>query len=398
VTGTNGKLRVRLYNVRFGDAILVSVPDKDPATNVETLRHILIDVGNVLSGEDGVGGRGGDDAVFLPVIEDIKAELGDAKLDLYVMTHEHLDHVQGLFFSATKHPGGDKLKDKLGTKFAWLTASAAPDYYETHPKAKKEKKAFLTAYDRIARTVAALPAARAGAFWSLLANNNPTATAQCVDYLRTLAPKDKTFYVSRGFKTAGRHPFKECKFEIWAPEEDTSSYYKKLLPMADTADAVDIGEPSKAPLPPPGVDAGAFYDLVEARRGGFSENLLAIDKAANNTSIVFVLEWRGLRLLFSGDAEIASWKKMKEANVFKPVDFVKVSHHGSHNGTPADELLEAILPRQAGVQKRKAVISNWDHTYGGIPHDDTNARLSGRCQIHSILDDRTVKFIDTFLP
>jgi hypothetical protein len=37
-------LRVRVYNVRFGDAILVSVPDKAPGGSPE-LRHILIDVG-----------------------------------------------------------------------------------------------------------------------------------------------------------------------------------------------------------------------------------------------------------------------------------------------------------------------------------------------------------------
>ena len=46
-------LRVRAYNVRFGDAILVTVPDRDPATDKTTTRHILIDVGNVLSKEGG---------------------------------------------------------------------------------------------------------------------------------------------------------------------------------------------------------------------------------------------------------------------------------------------------------------------------------------------------------
>ena len=39
-------LRVRLYNVHFGDAILVIVPDRDPKTKKVTTRRILIDVGN----------------------------------------------------------------------------------------------------------------------------------------------------------------------------------------------------------------------------------------------------------------------------------------------------------------------------------------------------------------
>lgn len=40
------ELLVRIYNVRFGDAILVIVPDRDPQTGKTTRRRILIDVGN----------------------------------------------------------------------------------------------------------------------------------------------------------------------------------------------------------------------------------------------------------------------------------------------------------------------------------------------------------------
>ena len=98
----SGTLRVRVYNVRFGDAILVTVPDRDPKTKKTTTRRILIDVGNApkVAGT----GEGGDDAVFEPVLADILGELDGQPLDLYVMTHEHLDHVQGLFYAATKLP------------------------------------------------------------------------------------------------------------------------------------------------------------------------------------------------------------------------------------------------------------------------------------------------------
>ena len=74
------KLRVRAYNVRFGDALLVSVPDRGPDGVVET-RNILIDVGNALVGE------GGLDEAFRPVIDNILSELNGKPLDLYVMTH-----------------------------------------------------------------------------------------------------------------------------------------------------------------------------------------------------------------------------------------------------------------------------------------------------------------------
>ena len=77
-------------------------------------RHILIDVGNVT-------GHGGDVDVFKPVLEDIFRELDGQPLDLYVMTHEHMDHVKGLLYaqdklgldSKTDPPGEASLADGL---------------------------------------------------------------------------------------------------------------------------------------------------------------------------------------------------------------------------------------------------------------------------------------------
>jgi beta-lactamase superfamily II metal-dependent hydrolase len=382
------KIRVRMYNVRFGDAIFVTVPDKDPQSGTTTNRHILIDVGNVLNKE------GGDDTVFKPVVDDIIKELNGNPIDLYVMTHEHLDHVQGLYYAATKAFPSGQLKQKLNVSYAWLTASAAENYYDTHPDAKKQKKALLEAFDRIAAHLQTLPAADSAPFGGLMANNDPRNTSQCVDFLRKLAPAQKTFYVHRGIDLAGKHPFREARFEIWAPEEDTSDYYKALLPMAlSNEEGADSAASAITQDPPMGVDAGAFFDLVEWRASGFSDNILAIDKAANNTSVVFALEWRGKRLLFPGDAELASWSKMQDHNVFKPVDFLKVSHHGSHNGTPDAGILDAFLPK-GGVNKRNAAISTWTDTYSGIPHAPTNSKLSERSTLDTMLNHRTELFYD----
>ena len=88
------ELIIRLYNVRFGDAIFISVPDRDRNGDIQ-MKHILIDIGNVMSGE------GGENEVFEPVINDIISILDGAPLDLYVMTHEHMDHVQGLLWYAS---------------------------------------------------------------------------------------------------------------------------------------------------------------------------------------------------------------------------------------------------------------------------------------------------------
>lgn len=394
-------LSVRVYNVRFGDAILVTVPDKDPKTHKTKKRRILIDVGNAprVAGS----GEGGDDAVFEPVITDILDELDGDPLDLYIMTHEHLDHVQGLFFAATKLPDLDFM-NRFKVNRVWMTASAEPDYYDTHPEAEKQKLACNAMHARLSKFIDQDSSLVSHGLRELLANNDPTKTTQCVDFVRNLNPR-RTTYIYRGMKLRGKHPFTEAKFSIWAPEEDTSAYYGRFqtldegaVPTPPVVGKITSSERGTA-VPPSGVDVGAFLRLVEARRSGIADNLLTIDKAANNTSIVFALEWRGWRLLFSGDAEARSWKTMAREGVLQPVHFLKVAHHGSHNGTPTDDMFDAILPAvPPDGRKRRAVISTWTDTYSGIPHSPTNSRLASRTKLQSTLDDPEKLFIDFNFP
>jgi beta-lactamase superfamily II metal-dependent hydrolase len=415
------KLRVRVYNVRFGDAILISIPDEGP-DGIET-QHILIDFGNVAL----VSGPGGFDEVFAPVITDIMSVLDGKPLDLYIMTHEHLDHVQGPLYSALK------LGQRLKARYAWLTASAARDYYDTHPESKKKTLTLVDTYREIKNfclalyggekgLMAAATRAEAGDASSasesqaaamlatLLLNNNilenrmgitaatdpfkptnATRTAHCVEFLRSIAPAENTTYVHRGIDLEGRHPFNEVKFDILAPEEDTSVYYRTPQPMALgvalAARPTDAGQ-LIVPKPPSGVDAGAFYSLVETRRQGFSDNLLAIDAAANDTSVVFRMEWRGWKLLFPGDAELRSWRRMgsvkpegsDQIGVIEPVHFLKIGHHGSSNATPMDESLDKLLPRERpDNRKRVAVVSTYLDTYNNVPSPQVLSELLGRC-------------------
>ena len=390
------KLRVRVYNVRFGDAILISVPDKGPDGTTVT-RHILIDVGNATST------AGGLDEVFIPVVNNILEVLDGQGLDLYVMTHEHMDHVQGLLYAnKTAFPQGD-LSQKLKVKHAWLTASSDPDYPEKFPNAQKQKLQALQAYKdletlrtRLAASGKPLPAA----VLAIMAVNNPKATQDCVDYLRTLG--QKTWYVCRGCDLQGKHDFQEARFEIWAPEQDTSDYYGKFQPftLGFSAGTPGTNDPTPhTPIPPPGVDAQAFYNLVEARKQGWADNLLAIDKAANNTSVVFCVEWRGWKLLFPGDAEMRSWQTMNREKMLKSVDFLKVGHHGSHNATPPDELLEKILP--GGIpagRPRSAAVSTYDNTYSGVPGKDTLDRIAAHCQLKDTRDLPDGKYVDLEFP
>ena len=377
-------LIVRVYNVRFGDAILVTIPDTAGGHAVK--RNILIDFGNAL------GTAGGADDVLGPIMDDIVARLAGDPLDLYVMTHEHLDHVQGLFYAH------ETLNKAIQVKQAWLTGSANPDYYKTHPEARKQKIAALAAYQVTSARLRAT-AERSPLVDALLATNDPSKTSNCVAYLRTLVTPANLHYVDRTTDLGALQPATSATISLWAPEEDTADYYGTFKPLAA---ALQIGEdtsyddlglddtpvnPSDLPYPPRGVDAGAFYNLLDVRHTNSASSLLSIDQAANNTSVVMLLEWNGWKLLFSGDAEKRSWKTMDAKGLVQPVHFLKVSHHGSHTGLPPAAILDKLLPMPAPAgKKRQAAVSTYLHTYPGVPDPPTLKEVGHRTDLRSTLD------------
>jgi beta-lactamase superfamily II metal-dependent hydrolase len=383
------KLRIRLYNILLGDAILVSVPDSE--NGKAKTRHILIDFGQKLNND------GSDKALFAPIYDDIVQELNGEPLDLYVMSHEHMDHNQGLLYVSRKD--GRDVKNDLKVRNVWMTASAAKDYKERFPKSEKQKRLALAAFEEAERHLAAAPSEATAFTKTLLALNNPNATQDCVDFVRSLVTEAKTSYLHRGAKP--KHVFEKAEFTIWGPEEDSSVYYgkKKIAPLLGAGDETDgdITPAETVPLPPPGVDAGAFYDLVNARMSGVGDNLLSIDKAANNTSLVFCLAWNGYKLLFPGDAEEKSWAMMDEQGVLEPVHFLKISHHASHNGTPDATILDKVLPPKAPDKKtRYAAVSTCLDAYPGIPHEETLGEIGKRVKrVYSTLtDSKPGKWVD----
>ena len=295
------------------------------------------------------------------------------------MTHEHLDHVQGLPWAANR--GLD-----LAVDYAWITASAAPGYYARYPEARKRMQMARRAWLGASRHLAMSPAAATPAMRALLNNNNARDTSRCVRYLGKLARR-RTTYLHREtrLRVGIHHPFVETRFEVLAPERNTATYYGHMrpLPLATAAGAEDANAseppgPPADPLAPVGVDPAAFARLLATWRGGVAGNLLSIDRAANNTSIVFVLEWRGWQLLFCGDAEMRSWRMMQSR--LTPVHFLKVGHHGSHNATPPDAILERVLPASpSDGRRRSALVSTCCGSYAGVPHAPTLARIARRC-------------------
>src|SRR6202042_1561677 len=111
----------------FGDCILARVPDG------LKIRHMLVDFGRA-------PGKGGTTAAFPKIAEDIKSFCG-GRLDLLVMTHEHLDHIEGFYHQ--RH-----VFDAIKVDHVWMSLPSHPKYYERFPNARP-LRAFRTAADQL---------------------------------------------------------------------------------------------------------------------------------------------------------------------------------------------------------------------------------------------------------
>jgi len=372
-------VRVRAYNVRFGDCVLVSF-----GTGADE-RHVLIDFGNAPSMVRRGGGR---NDVFAPVARDL-AKQTKKRVDLLVMSHEHLDHMEG--FLAERG-----VFDDFSIGEVWMSAMSAPDYYQRHPNCEPELRARLALLDTALRWEAdgrfeRLPAP----LRSLVANNVLTlANKDRIEYLRKLVPKKSLRYLSRR-KAAVRSAAlgSGVKIEVLAPERDASVYYgardrRFWLDVAGRLGATAARRRTQrsagAPKSPRHMAPDEFAELRDAIGELDLSALLAIDKAANNTSLVLRLTIGDKVLLFPGDAEAESWAIMKAKKVLGPVDFLKLAHHGSGNGMPfegeADVLGLLAKPRRKTV----ALVSTCRGVYGDtreteIPQHRLMDRLAAIC-------------------
>ena len=124
----------------------------------------------------------------------------------------------------------------------------------------------------------------------------------------------------------------------------------------------------------------------DQRRRNLSAAAL-LERVVNNTSLFFVLDVAGTRLLFPGDAQQGAWDHVladkQNRALIKDCAFYKVGHHGSHNATPKDFVLNiwqdgayAMLPWglvkrwQDSIPKRELMEALRAHKHTVIRIDD----------------------------
>lgn len=338
------RLLVRVYNVGFGECIYVRVPDRfiDPHSGQEEqYRHILIDCGS----KDMQGLRDPLSAALRNVYDMLGKR---RRLDLLLLTHDHADHYSGF------DPRLDFLWD-IDVDRIWLSPAMKPD----NPQAE----GYRALRDLEWNALNWLAVSRAGLPEDLRASLSVRAAAANARRMLTedLPPHNdiKLMYVYRGMEEdSERNPaqFKDRAFGRDCPQ-DPSSY---LLTFNDPTTRLVVCAPEwevdehygseesrellRAFAPSVMRSLGSSGGEDEPRRDLFRYDVEAMARLTgeqtNNTSVVLLLQWRGYRLLFTGDAQERSWSIMWRKNreaLSERLDFLKIGHHGSENGTPWNE-------------------------------------------------------------
>jgi beta-lactamase superfamily II metal-dependent hydrolase len=100
------EVKIRMYNVGFGDAFLVLLPDGD------TPRRILFDCGSIEAAK-GVPMS----SIVDRIVQDVTDPDGIPRIDVVVATHRHKDHVSGF---------GQAAWDKVEVKEVWMPWTEDP--------------------------------------------------------------------------------------------------------------------------------------------------------------------------------------------------------------------------------------------------------------------------------
>lgn len=389
----NEQLLIRAYKVGCGDCIFIRVPDTDRPF------HILIDCGNFF---------GNSSAELKKAMKNVEELLNDelvpenrrGHLDLLVATHQHWDHIKG-FESALK------VFKRIIVEHIWLPIAMKED----HPEGF-QLRALQNQVEEVIKRMKSDPDFSLGPGLFSLLQMMSLSTKEASKALMSLIPSHhgiKPVFVYRGFeKNLSARDRKEAlldfkdsetKLSVLAPEKDIDkSYVEKAWGFYDTLEKgkqliYELVPAKQRIKTPTNISSLEFQQLKTHLKYASLLAAVTSNHVINNTSVVLLLEWKGNRLVFAGDAEHESWNliwKNAKSKIKKPIDFLKVSHHGSINGTPFDLknsnnpinlILDSILP-EANANSAKAIVSTMEDVIQAelnpVPHLDLMKELSKR--------------------
>ncbi|WP_330250168.1 hypothetical protein OG874_28440 [Nocardia sp. NBC_00565] len=338
-------IAVRMYNVGFGDAFTVTVRRKH-----ETWR-MLVDCGVHSQGQ----ARPIRDSVQAIIADLAEADPGHRPhLDVVVATHHHADHITGFACAEWEQVEVDEV---------WVPFVEDPDDADARRIRSGQDDAargLAALIDRRVHRLDRIPAAveQARAF-ALNSQGNAAATD------RLLGRNQKGFAAPHRVRHLPSKKQTENKItvarvglvaHILGPPRDTQ-FLKRMDPPAKQSwplvrggtatDTDDTPTPlfnrryiARNPLPGrlPKAKADLHLDKLVTDDDRLLRAASILENAVNNTSVFFVLDISGTRLLFPGDAQQGAWEHVladtKNVALVSDLSLYKVGHHGSHNATP----------------------------------------------------------------
>lgn len=361
-------LRLRAYQVGFGDCLLLTVTYGSAFADGRKQRHMLIDFGSKEQ-------RGGG-----PTMGDIAQVISDhcsAQLDVVVATHRHQDHIKG-FGDRTASALLDELHPKVVVR-PWTDIAEAADPGDvhfaawqgldsrsrefalvlegTHTQAQAVNETFAldeSAIAKRARVLADLGLKNTRAVATLESwatrEGSHGAWVRAGDQVDLESVMPGIDVRVLGPPTLEQVPqltsYARVSQEYWLALAEAAELGPHLAPPEDgsVTDAFEV-------LAQPG-GGGAAAWLLRQLRGQQRDQVLRIvegfDNVLNNTSIILHVTVGRRILLFAGDAQVENWsytldraygtndrpldKKLRK--LLRDVEVYKVGHHGSRNATP----------------------------------------------------------------
>jgi len=429
VTPRPGRVRLRAYQVGFGDCLLLSVGYDSNLPDGRSERHVLIDCGTVERAANGPG--------LADIAEHIE-EHCSGQLDVVVATHRHKDHIGGFGERRTR-----EILDRLNPRVVirpWTDVPEAERDDETLGF-DAEHRRFLDVLDSLGPQAEALRllafdsdevAARA-AVLAEMGFTNVDAVALLEDW----GSNGRAEYVKAGDNLDLSEVLPEVSVQVLGPPtldqvpaltryaKDSEEYWLALAQEGKLTRPLKAGTPAslgraRRVLASPGGLGSAEWLLrtLDSRRLSQGLEIVeALDDVLNNTSVILLVTVGSRRLLLPGDAQVENWSHTLDlslgsngrqldtglAATLAKVDLYKVGHHGSRNATPrrlthhwarrnrATDPVVSVLTTKLGVFEKS-------HE-GKVPKDELVAALRTFGPVHSTADlDPGVWWMDLEAP
>ena len=340
-------VRVRMYDVGFGDCFLVTGGDRP--------WRMLIDCGCHLSSSPSRGGSVSDAARGL--IADCRDADGVARIDVVVVSHRHYDHIAGFDLD-------DWHAVEVGAVL--LPWTEDPD----DPEARRIHDAQL----KLAARLDALAVGRGAAMEAareLLELSNAGAM-EMVHSGFAGSPEPRFLAGDKDAAPITLDALPGVRIHVLGPARDEATI-RDLEPPAGQSylRLRGAGADGEEPVHPfsglGGVTSGAGRDktlraLEDAVEDDIADLAASLNDSVNGTSLVLMVEVGQARLLFAGDAQWGTWERILGHEPWRQLvagtTFLKVGHHGSHNASPK-RLVEELLPDDIVAMVSVRPVKKW---------------------------------------